>query len=119
MRKISFVNVTLDVATEIILEDSLLHEEDALDWLMGLPEKGYKVSMSYNEERNSFIASMTGGPGTKNDGLCTTQWGKSVASCARKLHLVHEVICRGDNWGVADGLIADILRDALKGFKAN
>lgn len=117
MKQVNFVSVHIDVATKIILEQDTIHEDDAIEWALSLVPQNYKVSFSYNVERDSYIASLTGKEGTKNDGLCISQWAGSIGKAAQKLHLIHHVICGGDNWGMADGKLDEILREALGSFK--
>ena len=109
-----FVSLHLDVATTIIVEDETIHVDDALDWLTGKISEGYKISLSYHLEKSSYIASMTGKDSKANKGLVLSQWAGSIEKAAQKLYIIHEILCGGDNWGLAESRMATILREALK-----
>lgn len=110
----NFVSVSIDVATQVILEDETPSPQDCLEWLTTLPEAGYKVSMSFHAEKGSYIVSISGKDSKHNKGLVMSQWGGSLGKCAQKCYMIHELVCKGDNWGMAEGLMADMIRQLLR-----
>jgi len=113
MKKIEFVNYSLDNSLLIILEDELPHVDDWQHTLEGLIVDGYKVSNRYDVDREGYSVYVTGTPNTPNDGKCLSAWGASLGRCYQKLHLIIETICSKGSWDNISETSEKIVREAL------
>jgi len=109
----NFVRITVDRATETILQDEIPHFEDMVEWWDNLVDLGYKTSRSYNKEKGSYIYSLTGKESKHNKGLVCSQWGGSKESALRKVYIIHELLCKDDNWGLAESKMDELLRQLM------
>ncbi len=68
-----FVSCELNAADKAALEQGAMAYDDAWEGLLDIIPEGYKLSISYDDKTDCFIASLTAGAGTgANAGWCLT-----------------------------------------------
>lgn len=78
-------------------------DEDVWQLLISEVMGGYKFTIAYNPQNNSFVASLTGGIATANSGYTLSAFAPDYSMAVRALAYKHMVILEGD-WGRSKSL---------------
>lgn len=100
MRKISFVTIRLSKADRPEFEKWASKEHvNVLAWREKLILAGYKVSTSFDPERDAFIVAVTGTPNcTYNTINCFTSRSDELIEAELMCYYKHFVLAQGESW---------------------
>lgn len=75
------------------------HDNDPENVLQEIMSLGYKVSMSFIDDRASFVVTMSGTDRTKhNDKMSVSSWSDDFWEAVTMMGYKHFVICDGKSW---------------------
>lgn len=92
---VEFVNISLKFSPSMYFnkEDVIPDEARLFAWIKELAKEFYRFGFGYNEQSNSFTASITYKGGKPTDkSPCVTQHGSSPLSALLKLYVVMELV---------------------------
>ena len=97
---VGFVNIDLTAADKKAVKEKMLTAELWHDWCETQALAGYKISQSYDRERECFVVTMTcGNPDLPNYGYSMSQRHRYYGVAIAALVFVHDEKTAQDDWG--------------------
>lgn len=98
---IEFVNYRMDSETKVVFDAWYTDKKNPfVQAVFETLQNEYKLSLSWDDERECFTAAMTGKEESLNPGKCLTiksaDWAKALAACV----YVHTIVFAGEIWEV-------------------
>lgn len=92
-----FADVPLDAESKKLFRSLEYTDSETLDKLSDFVAEGYKVSISFRPEQNSFMAAATGvRQGSPNEGYTMTSFAANIDTAIQVMLFKHYELCGGD-----------------------